>query len=106
MKIEVLTHAKEDLFDGYLFYELQQAGIGDYFLDSLSADIESRLLHHGCHRQFFGFHRMIARVFPFFIYYRVSGDTIYVDAVVDQRRNPASIKRLLLRLSRASNEVD
>jgi hypothetical protein len=41
---------------------------------------------------------MIARVFPFFIYYRVSGETIYVDAVVDQRRNPASIKRLLLRL--------
>lgn len=69
MRIEVLTQAKEDLFDGYLFYERQQAGIGDYFLDSLSADIESLLLHHGYHRQFFGFHRMIARVFPFFIYY-------------------------------------
>ena len=37
MKIEVLTHAKEDLFDGYLFYERQESGIGDYFLDSLSA---------------------------------------------------------------------
>ncbi len=98
MTIQILTHAKEDLFDGYLFYERQQAGIGDYFLDSLSADIESLLLHHGYHRQFFGFHRMIARVFPFFIYYRVSGETIYVDAVVDQRRNPTSIKRLLLRL--------
>jgi hypothetical protein len=42
--IQILTHAKEDLFDGYLFYERQQAGIGDYFLDSLSADIESLLL--------------------------------------------------------------
>ena len=100
MRIEVLTHAKEDLFDGYLFYERQEAGIGDYFLDSLSADIESLLLHHCYHRRFYGFHRMIARVFPFFIYYRVKDETIYVDAVVDQRRNPASIKRLLFRLMR------
>ena len=98
MRIEILTQAKEDLFEGWLFYERQQPGIGDYFLDSLSADIESLLLHHGYHRQFHGFHRMIARVFPFSIYYRVSGDVIHVDAVVDQRRNPESIKRLLLRL--------
>ncbi len=101
MRIEILTQAKEDLFDGYFFYERQQPGIGDYFLDSLSADIDSLLLHHGYHRQFFGFHRMIARAFPFSIYYRVSGEVIFVDAVVDQRRNPASIKRLLLRLKRS-----
>ena len=101
MRIEVLTHAKEDLFDGYVFYERQQAGIGDYFLDSISADIESLLLHHGYHRQFYGFHRLIARVFPFCIYYRVSDETIFIDAVVDQRRNPDSIKRLLLRLKQA-----
>lgn len=98
MKIEVLTQAKEDLYDGWLFYERQEPGIGDYFLASLSADIESLLVHHGYHRQFQGFHRMIARVFPFFIYYRVQGETIYLDAVVDQRRDPASIKRLLNRL--------
>lgn len=98
MKIEVLTQAKEDLFDGYLFYERQEAGVGDYFLDSISADIESLVLHHGIHRQFYGFHRMLGRVFPFFIYYRAKGGTIYIDAVVDQRRNPASIQRLLLRL--------
>jgi len=43
---------------------------------------------------------MIARVFPFSIYYRVHLDTIFIDAVVDQRRDPLSIKRLLLRLGR------
>jgi len=100
VRIEVLTQAKEDLFDGYLFYERQEPGIGDYFLDSISADIDSLLLHHGYHRQFFGFHRMIARVFPFSIYYRVVGEVIFVDAVVDQRTDPASIKRLLQRLKR------
>jgi hypothetical protein len=100
VRIEILTQAKEDLFDGFLFYECQEAGIGDYFLDSISADIESLLIHHGYHRQFHGFHRMIARVFPFSIYYRVTDETIYVDAVVDQRRNPASIKQLLIRLGK------
>lgn len=100
MKIEILTQAKEDLFDGYRFYERQEPGIGDYFLDSLSSDIDSLLLHHGYHRQFFGFHRMIARVFPFSIYYRIEGKVIFVDAVVDQRKDPASIKRLLQRLER------
>jgi hypothetical protein len=69
--IQILTHAKEDLFDGYLFYERQQAGIGDYFLDSLSADIESLLLHHGYHRQFFGFHRMIALIPVFHLLPRI-----------------------------------
>lgn len=100
MRIEILTQAKEDLFDGYLFYERQEPGIGDYFLDSLSADIDSLRLHHGYHRQFFGFHRMMARVFPFSIYYRVVGEVIFVDAVVDQRKHPASIKCLLQRLKR------
>jgi hypothetical protein len=85
------------------FYERQEAGIGDYFLDSLSADIESLPLHHGYHRQFYGFHRMLARVFPFFIYYRVIVQMIYVDAVMDQRKNPDSIKRLLLRLKRSGS---
>jgi hypothetical protein len=100
VRIQILTQAKEDLLDGYLFYERQEPGIGDYFLDSLSADIDSLLRQHGCHREFFGFHRMLARVFPFSIYYRVVGNVIFVDDVVDQRRNPESIKRLLLSLKR------
>jgi hypothetical protein len=100
VRIEILTQAKEDLYEGWLFYERQQPGMGDYFLDSLCADIDSLHLHHGYHRKFFGFHRMIARVFPFSIYYRLSDNVIHVDAVVDQRRNPESVKQLLLRLQR------
>ena len=100
MKIVVLVQAKEDLLDGYLFYERQESGVGEYFLESLSEDIDSLLVHHGYHREFFGFHRLLASVFPFSIYYRVVGDVIFVDAVIDQRRNPESIKRHLLRLKR------
>jgi hypothetical protein len=98
VKIVILAQAKEDLLDGYLFYERQEPGIGGYFLESLSEDIDSLLVHHGYHREFFGFHRLLAHVFPFSIYYRVVGSVIFVDSVLDQRRNPESIKRHLLRL--------
>lgn len=45
VKIEVLTQAKEDLFDGYEFYERQEPGVGDYFFNSINADIDSLLQH-------------------------------------------------------------
>ena len=95
MKIVILEQAKEDLFAGYVFYERQEAGIGDYFFDSINSDIDSLLVHHSYHRIFFGFHRMLARTFPFSIYYRVMDETIFVDAILDQRRDPMSVRRVL-----------
>jgi hypothetical protein len=35
VKIVVLAQAKEDIFDGYVFYERQQTGIGDYYIESI-----------------------------------------------------------------------
>ncbi len=32
MKIKILESAKEDLKDGFHFYEFQERGIGNYFL--------------------------------------------------------------------------
>ena len=44
MRIEILDDAKEDLIDGFHFYEEQSPGLGSYFLDSLFSDIDSLLL--------------------------------------------------------------
>ncbi len=41
MKIVVSESAVEDLLAGYRFYERQAEGVGQYFLDSLFADIDS-----------------------------------------------------------------
>ncbi len=41
MKIKILESAKEDLKEGYYFYEIQRKGLGSYFLEALYADIES-----------------------------------------------------------------
>jgi hypothetical protein len=49
MNIEVLESAKLDLLKGYEFYEFQEAGIGEYFLDSLYSDIDSLHFYAGIH---------------------------------------------------------
>ena len=55
----VLKEAIEDLENGRRFYEQKEIGIGDYFWDSLIADIESPLLFAGIHRKVYGFYRML-----------------------------------------------
>ena len=42
----------------------------------------------GAHRVVDGFHKTVARRFPYAIYYRVAGDCVKVYAVLDTRRNP------------------
>ena len=87
MKIRLLTSAYHDLAAGRDFYE--QQGVGGYFLDSLFADIDSLVLYAGIHRQVFGFHRMLAKRFPYAIYYRVeSPEVTVVCRVLDCRQNP------------------
>ena len=49
MKVEILGPAEDDLVDGHRFYEMQDPGIGDYFLDTLFAEIDSLQLYAGTH---------------------------------------------------------
>jgi hypothetical protein len=95
MKIAILPSAIEDLAEGERFYELQQSGLGDYFMDSLFSDIESLKLYGGIHRKIFGFHRALSKRFPYCIYYGVDAKTVIVRAILDCRRNPEWIKRRL-----------
>jgi hypothetical protein len=90
VKIRVLDSAAQDLLDGARFYELQERALGEYFLDSLYADIDSLILYAGIHATFFRhYQRMLAKRFPFAVYYKVDGDTVLIYAVLDCRRNPA-----------------
>ena len=92
MKIEILDLAERDLIDGFWFYEHQSKGLGNYFLDSIFSDIESLHLYAGIHTLHFGYHRLLAKRFPFAVYYRLQNDKIKIYAVLDCRRNPAWIR--------------
>ena len=61
MKIEILDEAREDLVEGFRFYERQLEGLGDYFLDSLFADIDSLQIHTGVHARYLRYHRLLAK---------------------------------------------
>ncbi len=71
-----LSHtAVGGLKSGYSYYERKEAGLGDYFKNTLLAEIEGLRVTAGIHRMMHGHHRMISRVFPYAIYYKFSDDT-------------------------------
>jgi hypothetical protein len=96
MRIEILERAEDDLFEGYLFYETQETGLGVYFLDSLYSDIESLRLYAGVHRVAYrDYHRMLSKRFPFAVFYTLWENAAQIHAVVDCRRRPAWIREHL-----------
>lgn len=96
MTIRLLESALEDLDQGRQFYDRQGEGLGAYFLDSLFAEIDSLILYRGLHRKSFGYHRLLAKRFPYAIYYRMQReDLVLVYRVLDMRQSPERIRRAL-----------
>ena len=96
MKIKILDQAEADLIEGFHFYETQQAGIGDYFLSNLYADIESLRLYGGIHlKPYKNYHRLLSKRFPFAVFYTVKDKIVFIHAVVDCRRDPVWLRKRL-----------
>ncbi len=95
MKVRVLRPALEDLAVGRRFYDRRSEGIGAYFFDSLFSEIDSLVLYAGIHSVHFGFHRLLAKRFPFAVYYRVISGQAVVFRVLDCRRDPGLIRKAL-----------
>ena len=95
MRVEISTDAHEDLANGHAFYERQSSGLGGYFADTLYSEIESLQIYAGIHPIRNGFYRMLARRFPYSIFYQIEGDVARVYAILDNRMNPIRIRRML-----------
>jgi plasmid stabilization system protein ParE len=98
MKIIGRPAARDDLSDGFDFYERQSEGLGNYFVESLLSDIDSLRLYAGIHIKSSGFFRALSKRFPYAIYYDLEKETIRIWAVLDCRRDPSAIRRRLSRL--------
>jgi hypothetical protein len=94
-RILISEDAFGDLNDGFLFYEAQEVGLGDYFISCLRSDIEGLKITAGIHRNFLGFHRLLSKVFPHAIFYSFDGEEVMIWAVLDLRRHPDWIDRRL-----------
>lgn len=98
MKVKDVVTLKEvanDLNDGKAFYDQREVGVGNYFWDSLVADIESLIIYAGIHNKKYGLYRMLAKRFPYAVYYEIENEIAYVVVVLPMRRDPAWIERKL-----------
>ena len=96
MKIEILPTAMSDLYSGRVFYESQEPGAGDYFIDTLFSDIDSLILYAGIHKKEFCFFRLLSVKFPYAVYYKIDIDVVLIYRVLDLRQNPNQIKKYLM----------
>lgn len=96
MKIVILPSARDDLARGVAFYESQGEGLGEYFRESLISDIDSLERYAGIHQRVFGFHRLLSSRFPYAVYYLNDEHAVFVRAILDCRRDPATLTRKLL----------
>lgn len=65
-RVKISEDALQDLNDGFVFYEAQEGGLGEYFATCLRADIESLRIYGGIHRVVFrDYHRLLSKVFPY-----------------------------------------
>jgi len=87
--------AQEDLKNAKSFYDEQAENLGDYFIDSLLVDLESLQFYAGIHEQHFGYYKMLAKRFPFTIYYDLENEFAIVHAILDSRQNPLNIETRL-----------
>ena len=81
--------AQDDLISSEAFYEKQAEGLGEYFRDSIIVDLDALVFYGGIHQKYFGYYRMLAKRFPYAIYYDVIDSTVVVHAILDTRKNPS-----------------
>lgn len=92
MTVRILDKAEDDLVAGYWFYEAQQPGLGAKFRESLYSDIAALRDTGGIHRiAYRNYHRALAKRFSVAVFYTVSEGTVWIQALVDCRRDPTWI---------------
>src|SRR5690348_2028660 len=64
MRLQILDLARNDLIEGFRFYEDKEKGLGRYFLVSLYSDIEALKVFGGIHRKpYRHLHRALSKRF-------------------------------------------
>ncbi len=88
MKPRFKDSALTDLEEARDFYELQEAGMGDYFLHRMEEEYSTLARTAGVHRQRDGFHCHVTRRFHHLIYNRMEAQVPVIYAVLGGRRDP------------------
>lgn len=95
MTVTLETAAAEDLDEACLFYERSDPGSGWYFLERVGMELGELARTGGSHRRRGGLHACPSNRFPDVFCYLVEGSSVRVAAVLDGRRDPAFIRKVL-----------
>ena len=81
--------AAADIEEAFLWYELQQAGLGEEFLTAVQSALENIAAHPirypVVHRET---RRVLLKRYPYGIFYRIYGELVVVVACMHARRDP------------------
>ncbi|OAB56210.1 recombinase [Phormidium willei BDU 130791] len=82
---------RNDLSDAYDWYEHQQAGLGDNFIDCVD-DLLNRIcmMPESYAIVYRDVRRAVIKRFPYAVYYRVISSRVVVTAIFHGRRDPKS----------------
>lgn len=90
-KIIISTAAENDTNESYIYYEQQQPGLGERFLEELT-EFYNKLQLHPSHYSFVSGQSSIRalplKIFPFKIIFQIESKEIYVFAIHHFRKHP------------------
>jgi len=89
VELVIATEAELDIAEAYLWYEGRRAGLGEEFLSSVDACLESIRrrpeMYPVAHE---GYRRSLIRRFPYAVFYEQSEATVTIYAVFHTSRDP------------------
>ncbi|MCR4412816.1 MAG: type II toxin-antitoxin system RelE/ParE family toxin [Thermoguttaceae bacterium] len=95
-RVVFLPEAAQDVADARAWYEGQRKGLGETFVQAIDARINSLRANpeiHAIVRK--AYRRAILSRFPYAIYYKHTGDTLEIWAVLHTSRNATVVRRRL-----------
>ncbi len=95
-KLVIAPEVEQDLAEGSTWYEARRAGLGEEFLGCIDACIAAILrmpeMQAVVHEQY---RRVLARRFPYAVFYKYAGGTVTVYAVFHCSRDPSKWRQRL-----------
>jgi plasmid stabilization system protein ParE len=93
-EIRLREEAEADLSEAAIWYQQQQRGLGNEFLDEVLSLFQSIQNHPRAypivHREV---RRALTNKFPFGVFYRVESDFVVIFAIMHASRNPSRWKK-------------
>ena len=89
MNVIIGALAKQEILDGFAWYDDQQLGLGIRFKSEVLAAIERIILYPEINTEIdTGIRRILVKSFPYMVIYSINRDSIEIIAVAHQHRRP------------------